>query len=104
MGNRVIETQQESMQTQSVQRVIAITIFHITTHRMPQVSTMDTYLILTSRLQLKLHQTVGCSSVKGKEMGNGILATIVNRRGICEIRLVVPEPVCYGTLILLHLS
>lgn len=68
------------MQAQTVQGVIAITILRITTHRISHVGSMYTYLVLTSRLQLKLHQRVIGSAVKNVEMGDSQFATIIERR------------------------
>lgn len=47
MGHRMVETKQESMQAKTVDRVIAITVFHIATDRMSHVGSMHTDLILT---------------------------------------------------------
>ena len=56
MGYGVIKTKNISVQAQTLQRVVAITIFCIATHRVIYISSVDAYLIFAPCLQLKLYQ------------------------------------------------
>ena len=47
---RMGETEDISMQTEPMERVVAVTIFHIATHRMSHISRMYPYLVLPSCL------------------------------------------------------
>ena len=76
----MIEAQYVSVKTQSAERVVAITVFDITTYRMSHVCRVNTYLILAPCLQLVLYQRMFSSTVQYIEMGNSIFATIVGRR------------------------
>ena len=79
MGHRMLHAQQESMQTETVYRVVSISVFHVTTYWMSHISGMHTDLVLTTRLQLELHQRVVRSTVKDMEMGHRIFSPIINR-------------------------
>ena len=52
----VIKTKNVSVQTQTLQRVVAIAIFCIATHRVVYISSVYTYLIFAPCFQLKLYQ------------------------------------------------
>ena len=52
----VIKTKNVSVQTQTLQRVVAIAIFCIATYRVVYISSVYTYLIFAPCLQLKLYQ------------------------------------------------
>ena len=65
------------MQAQAVKRVVTITVFHVATNRMAHVSGMHANLVLSSRLQLKLHQRVVGSAVQHVEMGDSQFTTII---------------------------
>ena len=49
-GYWMVETQEPGMQAQTVQGIVAITVFRIATHRVPHISRMHADLVLTSRL------------------------------------------------------
>ena len=78
--HRMIETQQPGVQTETVQRVVAVAVFAIATNGMSHISSMNANLVLTTRLQLKLYQRVVCRAVHHEEMSDSQLATIVDRR------------------------
>ena len=56
MRDRVVETEHISMETKPSYGVIAVSVLDVTADRVPQVGTVDTYLVLSSRLQPILHQ------------------------------------------------
>ena len=104
MRPRMLEAQQPSMQTQTMQRVVTIAILHVATDGMPHIGSMYTNLVLASCLQLKLHQRVIRGAVQYVKMRNGQLTTIIYWRRIGNIGLVVLQPVLNGTVVLLHLA
>ena len=71
---------------------------------MSHISRVDTDLVLTTRLQLKLHQRVLRGACHHVVVGHGILTAIIHRRRIGHISLIVLQPVGHRTLIVLHLS
>jgi hypothetical protein len=44
------------MEAQTMDRINAIAIFHVATHRMPHVGSVNTYLILTASLKTELYK------------------------------------------------
>jgi hypothetical protein len=51
-----METKQPGMEAEAMQRIVAIAVFGVATNRMAHISRVDTNLILTACLQLKLYQ------------------------------------------------
>ena len=80
MGDRMVEAEEEGMETQSVNRVIAIAILAVATYRRPHVSGMHADLVLAACLQFELHEGVLRGPSKGMEVGHSILSTVVHRR------------------------
>ena len=78
MCHGMVETEDVSMQTKTVQRVVAIAVFHITANGMPHVGAMHSNLVLTPRLQTELHERVLRGAVERVEMGDGIFATVID--------------------------
>ena len=76
----VREAQQPRMQTETVQWVVAIAVLRVATHGMAHIGSMHTDLVLTSGLELELHQRVVGGAVHHKEMGDGQFAAIIHRR------------------------
>lgn len=104
MAHRVVERQNVSMETQPSDGVVAVAVFYVAAHRMPHVGSMDTYLILPSRLKPELHKRVGGCSVEHMIVSDSVFAAVVYRRAVSDISLVVLQPVGYRTLVVLHLT
>ena len=92
------------METQTVDRIIAIAVFRISAYGMTHIGRVDTDLILTTCLKLEFHEREVRGPVEDMIMGNGIFTAIVDWRGIGDIGLVVLKPVGDGALVLLHLA
>ena len=92
------------MKTKTMDGVVAIAVFVVTANGMPHVGRVDAYLILTTRLKLKLHKAEVGGPVEDMVVGYGIFTTIVHRGGIGDVGLVVLKPVGDGALVLLHLA
>ena len=54
--NRMVETEHVGVKTKSVKRIITIAVFYISTHRMPHIRGMNTYLVLTTSLQTEFYE------------------------------------------------
>jgi hypothetical protein len=67
------------MEAEPVEWVVAIAVFHIATDRMLHVGSMHTYLVLSSCLQLELHQRMILRAVEYVEVCDSIFATVVGR-------------------------
>ncbi len=100
--DRMIETQLVCMQTETSKRIVAIAVLDIATDRMTYISRVHTYLILTSRFQLELHQRIQLLAIQYTVMSDSQFSSIVYWTGISEISPVILEPTRYGPLIILH--
>lgn len=58
MRNGMIEAKHISMKAQAMARIISISIFDIATYRMSHIGSMNTYLVLTPRLQFKFYKRI----------------------------------------------
>ena len=80
VGDRMVEAEQESVEAEPVERVVAIAVFHIAADGMPHVGGVDTDLVLAPGLQLELHERVLGGTCERMEMRHRILTAIVDRR------------------------
>lgn len=58
MRDGMIEAKHIGMKAQAMARIISISIFDIATYRMPHISSMNTYLVLTPSLQFKFYKRI----------------------------------------------
>ena len=79
MGHGMEETQQEGMETQTVDGVVAVTIFCIATNRVMHVGSMYADLVLPSCFKLELNQRMVGGAGKHMKVGNSIFTTVVYR-------------------------
>ena len=79
MCNRMLKAEHIGVQSQTVTRIIAITILRIATNGMTHISRMYADLVLPSCLQLILHQRIAIPALQRMEMRHCILPAIVNR-------------------------
>ena len=98
------EAQHIGMQTEAVQRVVAIAIFDVAADRMTHIGRMYTYLVLTSGFKLVFHKRVLGSAVENMIVGHSIFASVVYWRRVGDISLVVLQPIGYGAVVILHLA
>jgi hypothetical protein len=56
MGDGMLETQKESMETETAYRVAAVPVFDVATNGMADISRMHANLILAASLQLIFHK------------------------------------------------
>ena len=54
----MIEAKHIGMKAQAMARIISISIFDIATYRMSHIGSMNTYLVLTPRLQFKFYKRI----------------------------------------------
>ena len=66
------------MQAKTMKRIVAITVFGITADRMPHVVSMNTNLVLATRLQFELNEGMLGGPVHDMKMGDGQLAPIIH--------------------------
>lgn len=78
MIDGVGETQHIGVKTKSSHWIISVSILDVAAHWMPQVGTMDADLVLSTRFQLEFHQGVSSGAIKHMEVGDGVLASIIN--------------------------
>ena len=87
-----------------MQRVVAVAVFHVATNWMSHVCRVYTYLVLATGLELILNERVFCGAIEHLEVCDSIFATIVSWRRICDVCLVVLQPVGDCAVVLLHLA
>ncbi len=85
----MIEAELIGVETQTAKRIVAVAVFHVATDRVTHVGGMDTYLVLAARLKTIFNKRMVDGARKGVEMGHGIFASVVERRGKGDISLVV---------------
>lgn len=100
----MIEAENIGMETETMERIVAIAILGVSTDRMPHIGGMDTNLILSACLKLELYERVLRGAVEGMEMGYGILSAIIHRRGESNVSLIVLQPVGDGAFVFFHLT
>lgn len=71
------EAQHIGMQTEAMQRVVAIAIFDVAADWMAHVGRMYTYLVLASGFKLVFNKRVLGSAVENMVVGHRIFATVV---------------------------
>ena len=79
MRHGMMEAEHIGMQTEPVQRVVAVAVLHVAADRMAHVGRVYANLILPSCLQPVFHETVRHRTVEDMEMGDGIFTAIVHR-------------------------
>ena len=67
------------MQAQTVNRIVAITVFGVATYRMTHIGRMHADLVLASRLQFIFHQRMLCGTIQNMEMRDSQFADIIYR-------------------------
>lgn len=80
MGDGMLETQKESMETETAYRVAAVPVFDVATNGMADISGMHANLILAASLQLIFHKREITRAVKCEIMRDSQLPAVVNRR------------------------
>ena len=68
MRQGVIETEHISMKCQSMDRVIAVSIFNVTTNRMVHIGSMNTDLIFSASFQFKFNKRVVGRTIQHMKM------------------------------------
>ena len=100
----MIEAEHIGVETQTIQGIVSVAVFHVAANWMPHIGAMHTNLIFTTGLQAKFHKTVFDCSFQRVEMRDGILAAVVDRTGISDISLVVFEPIGNGSAVFFHFA
>ena len=80
MSDGMSEAKHIGMQAKTMQRVVAITIFYISAHRMPHICRMNPYLVFPSRFESVFHERVLSGAVEHMEMRYGIFSAVIHRR------------------------
>jgi len=100
----MVETEHVGVETEAVERVVAIAIFDVAAHGVAHVGRVDAYLILAARLEPVFHQTVVGGAAEHMKVGDGILPAVVHGRRIGDVGLVVFQPVGDGAFVVVHLA
>ena len=68
------------MEAESVERIVAVAVFHVATHGMSHVCRMHTDLVLASCFQFKLSEGMVGGTLQHLEMCHGIFSAVIHRR------------------------
>ena len=103
MGDGVGEAEHVGMQAKPVQRVVAVTVFNVSTYRMSHIGGVNANLVFASRFESILHERVLCGAVENVEVCHCIFPSVIHRRRVGDVGLVVLQPVGYRSPVVHHL-
>ena len=95
-GSGMDETKAVGMQAETAQAVVGAAVFLIAYDGMAEVLGMDADLVLSSGLQVEVHQRIVFVADEHLIMGDGIFAPVVGGTGIGDKHLVVFKPRLHG--------
>ena len=68
MCDGMVETEHIGMEAKPADRIVSVSIFHISTDRMPHVGRVDTYLVFAPGLEPIFHQRMFRRAVEHMEV------------------------------------